>query len=78
MSNEAIDTLRQKVAELEATAQLRARVEQLSARIARGPSPGSPAAMRVKEPPRPIAGGGGDDWERVREQWIRQGGYESL
>jgi hypothetical protein len=78
MSNEAIDTLRQKVAELEATAQLRARVEQLSARIARGTSPGSPAAMRVKEPPRPIAGSGGDDWDRVREEFIRRGDYEAL
>jgi hypothetical protein len=78
MSNEAIDALRQKVAELESEAKLRDQVARLETRIRGGISPGSPQAMRVKEPPRPIAGGGGDDWERVRDEFQRLGQYEKM
>jgi hypothetical protein len=78
MSNEAIDALRRKVAELESEAKLRDQVARLETRIRGGISPGSPAAMRVKEPPRAIAGSGMDDWDRVRHEFIRLCHYEQL
>jgi hypothetical protein len=70
--------LEARIARLDETIRLRERLDRLEGRARRGPGHGSPAAMRFREPPRPIAGSGGDDWERVREEFQRLGQYEKM
>lgn len=72
------DALRARIEELGRTIELRGRLAQLEERARRGPGLGSPAAMPTKQPPRPIAGGGGSYAEDLRRQFIRAGNYEPM
>jgi hypothetical protein len=72
------DDLRSRIEELGRTIELRDRLSRLEERARRGPGLGSPAAMRTKQPTTSIGAGVGDDWDRVRHEFLRLGNYEAL